>query len=124
MLDIFLLLSSFILITSNIEFLISEIEFSNSASTSLQNGNIFIIHKLGICVCDKYLKNIIKQTITFSSDDQLTNFKEILNQNIHFLIMIMLEFLLLMDYLEKLIKLIMEVIIYIIYAMLLIVDYI
>ena len=72
MIDIFLIFSSFILITSNIEFLIPEIEFSNSVSTSLINGNIFIIYKLGIYICDENLKNIIKQIITFSSDDQLT----------------------------------------------------
>ena len=50
----------------------STLSFVNPLSISLNNGNIFIIHKYGIDVCNQYLSLIVKTPITFSSTEQIT----------------------------------------------------
>ena len=53
----------------------STLSFINSLSISLDNGDIFIIHKYGINVCNQELSLIIKTPITFSSEEQITTEK-------------------------------------------------
>jgi len=69
-----LLFTSLIIIVSNSSFnlLHSDFELSNPVSTTLTNGNIFIINKYGVYICDKSLSTIIKTSLSFSADNQLT----------------------------------------------------
>ena len=50
----------------------STLSFINPLSISLNDKNIFIIHKTGINVCNQNLSLIIKTPITFSSEEQIT----------------------------------------------------
>ena len=50
------------------------ISSSNPSSIYLSNGNLFIIHKMRIDICDENL-NINKTSITFSNDEQITTDK-------------------------------------------------
>ena len=49
----------------------TSISFMYPFSISLSNGNIFIIHKLGISVCDPLLSKIIKNITIFTEEEQL-----------------------------------------------------
>lgn len=57
---------------SSIPLIHPNFELTNPVSTSLDNGNIFIINKNGVYVCDKSLSNISKTPLSFSGDNQLT----------------------------------------------------
>ena len=51
----------------------SFISYPYSLSTSLLNGNLFIIYKSGIDICNQNLTKIIKNSIVFSTSEQITN---------------------------------------------------
>ena len=46
---------------------ITSLYFAYSSAITLNNGNIFIVHKDGITICDANYKTIIKNVTTFSS---------------------------------------------------------
>ena len=50
---------------------LSYISFSFPYSLSLSNGNILVIHKTGITICNNLLSKIIKNIITFEEDEQI-----------------------------------------------------
>ncbi len=50
----------------------SKISFTYPYSLTLSNGNIFIIHKTGITICDAHYSKIIKNVITFSSSEEIS----------------------------------------------------
>ena len=45
------------------------LSFINPTSLYLLNGNIFIIHKYGIDICNNYLTKIIKTPIVFPLEE-------------------------------------------------------
>ena len=47
--------------------------YYNIHSLVLKNGNIFLIHKKGIDICDKYFQKKIKTEILFSDEEQITD---------------------------------------------------
>ena len=49
----------------------SYISFSFPYALSLSNGNILIIHKTGITICDNLLSKIIKNITIFESSEQI-----------------------------------------------------
>ena len=51
------------------------LSFTNPLSIYLSNGNLFIIHKYGIEVCNKYLTEIIKSQIIFEEEEFITTQK-------------------------------------------------
>ena len=51
----------------------SILSFIYPSAIELPNGNIFVIEKLGIYVCDSSLINIIRTEFTFSEEDQIKN---------------------------------------------------
>ena len=62
----------FIVILSILSSVSSEITFSYPTSTYLLNGNLFIIHKYGIDICDNLLTKIIDTPIIFSEEEQIS----------------------------------------------------
>ena len=44
-----------------------------NAVVTLKEGNIFIIHKFGICICDSSFTTIIKEIYTFQEEEQIIN---------------------------------------------------
>ena len=50
----------------------SYINFTYPYGISLSNGNIFVIHKFGICICDQNLSTIIQNVTDFTEDEELT----------------------------------------------------
>ena len=50
---------------------LSNISFSFPYALSLSNGNILVIHKTGITICNSLLSKIIKNIITFKDDEQI-----------------------------------------------------
>ena len=66
--NVFYLIIIFILINKNI----SLISFTYPSSISLSNGNIFIIHKSGISICNSALSEIINNITIFNEDEFLT----------------------------------------------------
>ena len=51
---------------------ISSISFTYPSSISLSNGNILIIHKSGISICNSFLTEIISNVTNFSEEEFLT----------------------------------------------------
>ena len=51
--------------------ILSYISFSFPYALSLSNGNILVIHKTGISICNNLLSKIIKNIITFENDEQI-----------------------------------------------------
>jgi hypothetical protein len=45
--------------------------FNFPYSISLSNGNILVIHKLGITICDSLLSKIIKEIVIFDEDEEI-----------------------------------------------------
>ena len=66
----FLLLFLFFL---NISEMISILQFTYPSAITLSNGNILIIEKDGIYICDQTMENIIKTVLSFSLEDQMRN---------------------------------------------------
>ena len=60
-----------IIIISDLSYIQNEITFINPTSIDLLNGNLFIIHKYGIDICDTLLTKIINTPLTFSEEDQI-----------------------------------------------------
>lgn len=50
----------------------SLINFIYPYSFTLTNGNIFIIHKTGITICNGYYSKIISNVLTFSANEEIT----------------------------------------------------
>ena len=50
----------------------SYINFTYPYGISLSNGNIFVFHKFGICICDQNLSTIIQNVTDFTEDEELT----------------------------------------------------
>ena len=50
---------------------LSYVTFSFPYSLSLSNGNILVIHKTGITICNHLLSKIIKNVIIFENDEQI-----------------------------------------------------
>ena len=65
----------FIILYSKIFPTNSRLSFYNSKSSFLSNGNIFIIHKYGVDICNQNLTKIIKSPIIFSNSEQITSEK-------------------------------------------------
>ena len=62
----------FILLYLNLFSTILTLSFSNPISAYLSNGDVFIIHKYGIDICDHNLTKILKSQIVFSENEYLT----------------------------------------------------
>ena len=63
---------------SLISYTISTLSFSYPTSITLGNGNIFIIHKFGICICDPSFSTIIKDNVyTFQSEEQISDLNKL-----------------------------------------------
>ena len=65
------LLFIFILLL-NIHLSISTLSFAFPTSTTLTNGNIFVIHQDGINVCNSGATRIIRNSYIFSEDEKIT----------------------------------------------------
>ena len=65
-----LFIISFLLNISQIN---SFISFTYPTAVTLNNGNIFVIHKYGISICDNSYTTIINNITIFSSEDQISN---------------------------------------------------
>ena len=57
----------------NISLINASISFSYPKAVTLKNGNIFVIHKYGVSICDSSCSEIIADVITFSTNEQITN---------------------------------------------------
>ena len=68
----FIILNSIIFFL-NISSSISILSFTYPSAISLKNGNIFVIHKYGVCVCNPSFSEVIKDIIIFSDGQQLSN---------------------------------------------------
>ena len=51
----------------------SDIFYPYSLTITLSNGNLFIVYKYGIDICNHNLTKIIKSSIVFSNNEQITN---------------------------------------------------
>ena len=58
----------------------NRLSFSFPIATTLNNGNIFIIHKTGITICDYSLTKIIKYVTNFTTDDEQISTEEKLSK--------------------------------------------
>ena len=56
----------------NIHLSISALFFTFPISTTLTNGNIFVIHQNGISVCNSGVTKIIKNSYTFNEDEKIS----------------------------------------------------
>ena len=56
----------------NIQLSISTLYFTYPTSISLTNGNFFVIHKDGICVCNAGLTSIIQNSYIFDENEKIT----------------------------------------------------
>ena len=72
MLLIFFFSLIIVISNSSIPLIHPDFDLTNPVSTTLDNGNIFIINKNGVYICDKSLSSIIKTSLSFSADNQLT----------------------------------------------------
>ena len=63
----------FILLIIHFSFIISSISFEYPSALTLNNGNIFIIHKTGVSICDPSNSTIIKDIIIFKESEQIKN---------------------------------------------------
>ena len=56
----------------NIHLLISTLSFKFPTSETLANGNIFVIHQDGICICNSDVSRIIKNIYIFNEDEKIS----------------------------------------------------
>ena len=64
---------SFFLLNISISQIKSILSFTYPSAITLLNGNIFVVEKFGIYICDQTLSYIIKNEYTFSEEDQIKN---------------------------------------------------
>jgi len=64
---------SFFLLSISISQIKSILSFRYSSALTLSNGNIFIVEKFGIYICDQTLSYIINTEFSFSEEDQIKN---------------------------------------------------
>lgn len=64
---------SFYLLSITISQIKSNLSFAYPSAITLINGNIFVVEKFGIYICDHTLSYIIKNEFTFSEEDQIKN---------------------------------------------------
>ena len=62
-----------IFLINNIYKINSELSFTYPSSISLTNGNILVIEKTGIYICDPTFEVIVNTTFTFPEEDQIKN---------------------------------------------------
>ena len=67
---------SFILLSITLSQIKSILSFTYPSAITLSNGNIFVVEKFGIYICDHTLSYIIKTEFTFSEEDQIKNEEE------------------------------------------------
>ena len=58
----------------------NKLNFSYPTAITLNNGDIFIIHKYGITICDSSLLNIIKNVKNFTSENEQISSEEKLSK--------------------------------------------
>ena len=61
----------FILFFLNIKKIYSILQFSYPTSVTLSNGNILVVEKNGIYICDSTMENILNTAYTFQEDDEI-----------------------------------------------------
>ena len=92
----------FIILYLNLFPTISTLYFYNPISVCLSNGNIFIIHKYGIDVCNHNVTKIVKSPIVFSKNEYLTkdNLSKVIIKffNNNYIISLILEKIYIFDY--------------------------
>lgn len=64
---------SFILLSNTLSQIKSILSFTYPSAIELSNGNIFVVEKFGIYICDHSLSYIIKNEFSFSEEDQIKN---------------------------------------------------
>ena len=64
---------SFILLSITLSQIKSILSFTYPSAITLSNGNIFVVEKFGIYICDHSLSYIIKNEFSFSEEDQIKN---------------------------------------------------
>ena len=62
----------FIILCQNVDRGINDNYFIYPYSITLANGNIFIIHKLGIEIYDSFISNLIKTVLIFSDEEKIS----------------------------------------------------
>ena len=67
----------------NISQITSFISFTYPTAVTLKNGNIFVIHKYGVSICDNSFITIINNITIFPAEGQISN--EIIYQKYQYL---------------------------------------
>ena len=63
----------FIIFFIELNIINSTLSFSYPTSVTLINGNILVVEKNGIYICDPTMETIINTTFTFIEEDQIDN---------------------------------------------------
>ena len=62
-----------LLLFLNFSIIISTLSFEYPNAVTLKNGNIFIIHKTGLSICDPSMNTILKNVLEFSTSNQISS---------------------------------------------------
>ena len=74
---IYLIWINIIILFYNLDYAYLDLSFTYPSAVTLENGNILVVEKYGIYICDSILENIINNPVNFTEEDQLKDENEI-----------------------------------------------